>query len=94
MGLTSVFIYRPIAVVSIPYTVFLLCMTGSDNSIFGSVTSIAIFVMIHAMFADKPRCSSLAPIIAILSNIASIVLTILVNNKSLEVNPNFIFFTF
>ena len=50
--------------------------------------------MIHAMFADKPRCSSLAPIIAILSNIASIVLTILVNNQSLEVNLDFMFFTF
>ena len=94
MESTSIFICRPIAVVAIPYTVFLLCMTGSDDSIFGSITSIAIFTTIHAMFDDKPRCSSMAPIIAILSNIAHVILTILVNNKSLDVKLIFLSFTF
>ena len=67
------------------YTLFLLTMSELDGSIFESLTAIPIFVMLYSALCNASKGIVWSPVVAILLNIAQIVLTLLVNYGGLKV---------
>ena len=77
--------HRVLPIVSGLYGIFLLWATGSDGSVFSIITSISIFILIRSISSYARSFSIVAPLLSIISSVAHLVLSIVVNANGKEV---------
>ena len=69
------------------YGLFLWLMTGSDSSVFSIITTISIFLLIRSQINGSKSFSSAATILATLSSLVHMVLSVVYGETKYNVRP-------
>ena len=69
------------------YGLFLWLMTGSDSSVFSIITTISIFLLIRSQIHGSKSFSSAATILATLSSLVHMVLSVVYGESKYTVPP-------
>lgn len=78
-------IYRALPIISALYSILLLVLCSNDSNVFSAITSLCAFFVARSVVKKAKRFCISAGIVASISSVAHLVLTIMVNTSSFTV---------